>query len=280
MDGFSFPELFNQQVLVRNAVASVLLVFVVLLARSLALRFVRRSEWASEPLQLRWTVQVRWASLAIVALGLVVVWATELRTVALSMAALAVAIVLATKELILCISGSVLRAASSGFSVGDRIEIAGIRGDVVDMGALTTTVLEVGPGHRRTGRAVVVPNSLLLNTPFTNETFTDDFVLHMIVVPLGETRNWQEAEERLLAVANEVCAPFIEEARRYMNKTARRLGVTKISVDPLVNLQAPEAGKFNLLLRIPTRAYDKGQVEQQILRSFFRLQTPAASLSG
>ncbi len=261
-------DIVKERDLVRDAIATAALFATVLLLRAAALQLVRRASWASEQTVLRWRVQIRWASLTILALGLVFVWASELRTAALSIVAIAVACVIATKELILCVSGSIMRAAASSFSIGDRIEVGPVRGDVVDMGVLTTTVLEVGPGHRRTGRVLVFPNAMLVDKPVINETFTHDFVLHVVAVPIGDDRDWKEAEERLLAAAAEVCASILAEAQRSMDETAKQHGLPAVSAEPGVRIQVPEAGKLLLLLRVPTRAREKGYTEQQILRRF------------
>jgi len=264
----SLIDILTERVVLRDAIATAILIIAILLVRRAALRVVRRASWASEEIQLRWTVQVRWTSLFLLGLGLVVIWASELRTLALSVVALAVAIVIATKELILCLSGSILRATSRCFSVGDRIEVAGVRGDVVDLGALTTTILETGHGHRRTGRAIVIPNSILLASPLINERLADDFVFHVVTVPIAAEEDWQKAEQRLLAAADEVCAPFLEEARKYMHGTAERHGPPGFVAEPSLDLQPREGGNLTLLLRVPVRARDKGRTEQQILRRF------------
>lgn len=251
-----------------NAVTSVILIFSVVALRSLFLRAVRQADWSSEQVLLRWTAQVRRVAVLVILLGLVVIWATELRTLAISVVAIAAAIVLATKELIMCISGSLVRTTSRAYTIGDRIEIDGVKGDVIDIGGLTTTVLEIGPGHRRTGRSVTLPNSLLLTKSLVNETFTDDYVLHIINVPLGAEDDWHDAEARLLAVANEAVAPFVAEARRHIDASARLHGMPSFSIDPSVNVQIPEAGKLSLALRLPARADERNALEQRILRRF------------
>ena len=60
--------------------------------------------------------------------GAIAIWAQELRTLALSFVAIAAAIVVATKELLMCLSGTLLRSSSRNVSLGDRVEIAGVRG--------------------------------------------------------------------------------------------------------------------------------------------------------
>jgi hypothetical protein len=116
------------------------------------------------------------------------IWAEELQTIAVSMLAFAAALILATKELILCVSGFVVRHASNSYSLGDHIEVGNIRGRVVDIGLLSTTVMEIGPqhnAHQMTGRALTFPNSLLLSNAVIRENYMGDYVMHIINVPVG-----------------------------------------------------------------------------------------------
>jgi small-conductance mechanosensitive channel len=180
--------------------------------------------------------------------------------------------VIASKELILCLSGAVLRISGSGFGLGDRIEIAGIRGDVIDIGALTTTVLEVGPGpavHKSTGRTVVLPNSHFLLHPVTNETFTGPFVLHATTLPLSASEDWQDAERRLLEAARQECSSYLDDARANMEKLGRKHGLLPPSVEPQSWLRVPKPQEIELIVRFPAPARLRGQVEQAILRRFF-----------
>jgi small-conductance mechanosensitive channel len=73
--------------------------------------------------QRRLLVSSRNVFLFLLLVGLALIWAPQLRTLALSLTAVAVAIVVATKELILCLSGAVLRATARAFDVGDWIEV-------------------------------------------------------------------------------------------------------------------------------------------------------------
>ena len=74
------------------------------------------------------------------------------------------AFVLETKELILCWSGAALRVGRKVYSVGDRIQIAGHRGIVLDHDIFAIKLLEIGQGpasHLYTGCVAVFLNSLL-----------------------------------------------------------------------------------------------------------------------
>lgn len=269
-------ELIRDHAAIRRGLASLVMVVVALAMRGAALRALSRSSLSTE-VQLRWRVQIRNITLAVILLGVVVIWAEELRAVAISVAAIAAALVLATKELIACLVGATMRASGRSFQVGDRIEVAGVRGDVVDLGPLTTTVLEVGPGssiHQRSGRKVTLPNSVFLTQAVTNETISDEFVLHVLRVPLSAKIDWRASERRLLSIAQARCGEFVEDARRALS-AASPSGVPAhlISVEPVVYLELPEPDRVELLLRFPAPARQRGRVAQQILREL--LDDPA-----
>ena len=254
-----------------NSVCSVILIVTTLVVKKLLLRAVLRLDSQQPEVRRRWVVNIRNASLVAMLVGLMMIWAEPLHTLAVSFIALTVALVIATKELIVCVSGAAVRAVSKSYAVGDRIEIAGKRGDVVDQNLFTMTLLEIGPGqssHQYTGRAIVVPNSLLLNTPLINETFTHDYVLHVFCIPLTSADDWQRCEQILLEAAQIECSPFLDQARMYMKSIESQHGLDSPTVAPRVTLQLPEPGKINLLLRIPAPSRRKGRLEQAILRRY------------
>ena len=264
----SLRQLLEDRAVLAGVTVSALVILVVLLLRSAAMRWVRATRWAVDEDRLRWAAVVRRSTILAVLLGLLLIWGDELRTFAVSIIAIAAALVLATKEVIVCMTGGILRASAQSFTLGSRVEIAGFRGDVIDTGMFTTTLRETGPGHQWTGRAVVFPNSVFLTTSVINETFTEEFVLHLISFPLTQEEDFETAERVVLEAANEVCAEYLDEAKRHMDRLALEHGLPSPSMDPRVTLQIPEAGKLNLLVRVPTRAREKGRVEQRIVRAF------------
>lgn len=266
---------------------SILLLAIILVARLVLTRAVLRNQSLSVETRRRWVLTIRNAMALIFVTGLVFIWAHELITLAVSLVAIAVAVVLATKELILCLSGSVLRAATNAYTLGDRIEIAGTRGNVINQSLLGTTVLEIGPGHsssQYTGRAVVVPNSLLLTHPVINETYMKEYIVHMIVIPLTIQDDWQTAEKILLEIAQDECMPFLEEASQHMKQLEGKAWIDAPSVQPRVSVQLPEPGRVNLLLRIPSPAHRISRLEQAIMRRFLlafpRVEKKSADETG
>lgn len=255
-----------------NIVISIILVITILIIRQIALIRVRADAEISVEKKRRLIVNIRNSAIPLLLLALLIVWGSELRSVAISIFAVAAAVVLATKELIMCLSGSVVRRFGHSFTIGDRIEVGGLRGDVIDLNLLTTTIVEIGPGvlnHQYTGRTIVLPNSIYLDSAVTNETFTGMYVLHTFCVPMKLDDDWHRAEERLLEAARAECAPYILDAQRRMNALGQTEGLDVPSVEPRVTLQIPEPERINLLVRIPTPARRKGRIEQAILRRVF-----------
>ena len=253
----------------RNLIATGVLLLASLGLRTLLKRAVERASFASEDMRLRWLVMSRNVSLGVLLLGGTIIWAAEIQSIAISIVAIAAAIVLATKELILCMSGAVLRAGSGAYSLGDRVELAGTRGDVIDISLLSTTLLEVGPGHQRTGRAVTVPNSALLSGAVVNESFMERYVLHVVKVPIDLRQDdWEAADKALLEAGREVCAEYLEPARAFMDALSKKHGLPNLTVAPRVHLALASPNEVHLLLRVPSPVRERGRIEQAILRRY------------
>ena len=150
-----------------EVVESVLMVMALLVLRGVLLNlYLRRHPHYSIEEKRRSLVLSRNLTLILTIFGLAVIWATQIQTLALSMFAVAAAIVVATKELIMCLSGSILRSVTKQYSVGDYIEVNGLRGRVVDINLLNTLMMQIGPNPlvgQLSGKTLSFPNSLLLN---------------------------------------------------------------------------------------------------------------------
>ncbi len=272
--GINPAELAASGTLWKLLISSTLLLTIVVLVRVLSGRYIRRNV-ASMELRRRWLVHSRNGLLLFLLLGLIVIWGEELRTLALSVVAIAVAFVVATKELILCVTGSILKAGAGSFNIGDRIQVKEFRGDVIDQSLLATTILEVGPGkliHQRTGRMIVIPNALFVAEPVINESYTHDYVLHVFTVPFKRTAKWQEAQQALLASANKHCASYLAEAKRYLIKLNEYRGLDAPSVEPRITLQMSSAEEIDLVVRIPVLTERRSAIEQSILAEVFTQQ--------
>ncbi len=263
----NFSDFLQDRQLLRDVIATVVLFAAVFGVRYAILRFIRRKLPRNDQLQLRLASQIRGLSYAVLAFGVFVIWAAQLQALAVSFVVLAMAFVWGTKETLACIQGAFYRVSSNAFSVGDRINIEGIRGDVIEHGLLSTLVLEVGQGHQRTGRTISIPNSLLMTSPVLNESLAGEYMLHVMKIPVDRDSDLGELERRTLTAAQEACAEFLDDVRRPIALRYRRHGLNPPLVNPRITYQVVDKNTVNLLLRIPTPIRLEREVEQRVLRA-------------
>jgi len=252
-----------------DGLKSLILLLTLIIVRPLIVRWIAHNPTLSMESKRRWVVTTRNSVVFAFLIGLVIIWAHELQAFAVSLVALAAAFVLATRELILCWSGAALRVGSKVFAVGDRIQIAGHRGVVLDHDAFATKLLEIGPGqsaHLYTGRVTIFPNSLLLTNTLIKENPEQEYGLYTLIVPLKNDDDWQKAERALLEAAKAECAPFMDEAARHMKLLEQTNLLEAPSPEPRITIQLPESGKIHLVLRFPAPDRGRSRIEQAILR--------------
>jgi small-conductance mechanosensitive channel len=121
--------------------------------------------------------------------------------------------------------------------VGDRITMGGVRGDVISLGFIQTTIMEMGqppsvagqedPGmwvHARqyTGRVVVVSNSQVFDTPVYNYTKEFPYLWDEMRFPISFKDDRNKAEQILLDVANRLTIHTQDLSKEAMEEMERR----------------------------------------------------------
>lgn len=276
MNFFSSPEKFpnlDLSVFIHQVIFTVIVLAILITIRFVFFRVLRKSETMMRENKRRLMVNTNSLLTFVFMLSMAMIWAQEINALALSFVAIAAALVIATKELILCFTGGIYKATTNLAAIGDRIAVGDVRGDVIDRTLLATKIMEVGPGlttHHYTGKVITVPNSLFLTQAATNESFLREYVLHTITVPLCYQHDWQKAEEVLLEVANKVCAPFISEARRYVDYRQSRSNLETPKVSPRVRLHFHDKDQLHLVLRVTLPTKELVLLEQEIKRGFLK----------
>lgn len=191
-----------------------------------AMRLLKRKIGGNGLQYRRWARSIKNTFWTLLLIGLCLIWAPQLRTFALSVTAIAVAIVVATKELILCFSGSFMRASSRAFTVGDWIEVGAIYGEVTDHNIFSTTLQELDAHSGHTGREIIFPNSLLLATPVRNRSLLKNHVMHEFAITVDAHPAWADAAEWLPPIIASHFAPYADVARHEKGRVSRRAGVS------------------------------------------------------
>lgn len=284
-------ELLQNPNIIRGIITIALLITFFVL-RLLAARWIRGEAHFLDEQRRRQLTGIRLA----ITVGLIIclfgVWGGHLQNLLLSLTAVMVAIVLATRELIMCVTGFLMRTTGRLFSIGDWIECNGMRGEVTDLTLLSTTLLEVESpeyGYGYTGRSLLLPNSIFLTHPVHAASFPLKYIQHRFTITVSATRSFDPsaALSWLRNAANRVCAPLMDDAKQAAHSMNRRLGVQIEGPEPLVSVGTLADGSvvYRLLLFCPRD--QANALEQKITRNFlnavhggqFAFQEAAASTS-
>ena len=99
------------------------------------------------------------------------------------------------------------------FKIGDRVVIAGIVGDVVDI-TLTHIILnQVGGtvgGEEKSGRGVLVPNAILYQQIILNYSFTNRYILDEVTVMVTYDSDVDKAEAALIQAVHETAGEAVK----------------------------------------------------------------------
>ncbi|MDA1190042.1 MAG: mechanosensitive ion channel, partial [Chloroflexi bacterium] len=135
------------------------------------------------------------------------------------------------------LAGGVTLAIGGAYHVGDRIEVDSITGDVVDIGLLYTTLLElrnwVG-GDQPTGRLVVVPNGVVLSCNVANFTKDNRFVWDEITIPVTYESDWQMVSDWFRATLEEETQEDSKLASKDLSVLQKKYYLTGRVITPTV----------------------------------------------
>jgi small-conductance mechanosensitive channel len=154
------------------------------------------------------------------------IWVRDTSRAGTIAAILTAGLTVALQKVITSFAGyfSILRGNT--FSVGDRITMGGVRGDVVSLTYLRTTIMEMGQppsvqseepvmwveGRQYTGRIVTITNDKVFDTPVYNYTREFPFVWEEIRVPVRHEDPWREVEALLLELVKKHSAEIMAAA--------------------------------------------------------------------
>ncbi len=145
----------------------------------------------------------------------------------------------ALREVIMSIAGWFAILFGDFFETGDRVLLGGIKGDVVDIGVLRTTLMEIGEwvnGDQYTGRIVRVANSYIFSSPVYNYTANFKFLWDEIMIPLRFESDMKLAKTVLLEIVEKHTGQYNKEAVIAWENMKRRYKLEDASLDSQVFL--------------------------------------------
>lgn len=187
---------------------------------------------------------------------------------------LSAGIAIALSDLLKNMAGWAFIMVRRPLELGDRIEIDGTKGDVVDIRLFRFSLMEVGGwvgADQSTGRLVHVPNGLVFTKELANYTEGFPYIWHEIPVLITFESDWKLAEQLMLQVLKDQ-APDIEGAAgTTIRATARRYSIRVGTLSPTVYLTVRDSGvqlTARFLVEVRTRRGREDRIWRAILEAF------------
>ena len=148
-----------------------------------------------------------------------VIWYPYLKNIITIISFISAGITIAIREVILNLFAGIYINATKPFKLEDRIEIDGIKGDVVVIKALSFKILEVGDrinGEQSSGLIINIPNSFIFSKSLKNYNTAFKYIWDEIVVNLNLDCNLEKNKEEILNIVNS--NEVISKIPKKMNK--------------------------------------------------------------
>ena len=150
-------------------------------------------------------------------------------------------ITFALQEVIVSFAGWLAILFSDIYKSGDRVLVGGIKGDVIDVGILRTTIMEIGgwvEGDLYNGRIVRIANSFVFKEPVYNYSADFPFLWDEIKVPVRFGSNYERARAIFYEAADEVVGTYSKEAEKQWDQMVKKYLIEHAQTEPLVLMVA------------------------------------------
>ena len=153
----------------------------------------------------------------ILILGLLSIWFSDPTRLATAFGLVTAGLAFALQQPVTSVAGYFVILRGSTFNVGDRISMGGVRGDVLRLGFIQTTIMEMGQppsvqgadpamwvkSRQFTGRIVTVSNSKIFAEPVFNYTREFPFIWEEMAIPITYQADRAKVEEIMLDAARQ-----------------------------------------------------------------------------
>ncbi|MBK8783133.1 MAG: mechanosensitive ion channel [Anaerolineales bacterium] len=169
------------------------------------------------------------------------IFSNQLSSISVALGVAGVGIAFALQEVIVSIAGWIALSLGQFYTIGDRVQLGGIKGDVIDISILRTTIMEMGEwvkGDQYNGRIVRIANSFVFKEPVYNYSADFPFVWDEITIPIKYGSDHNLARQIISRVASDSVGEYVENARNQWAVMTRKYAVENAVVEPMVFLTA------------------------------------------
>ena len=149
---------------------------------------------------------------------------SELGALATVVGFAAAGIAVALQDVIMSIAGYFRLSGRFGIKHGDRVELQGVRGEVVEIGLTKLALLELGDSTQSspTGRLVMIPNSTVFREKFVNHPASSLMIWRELRFTVSPDCDFRVLEKHLLEVVEAVFARYRDSAQSQLLAMQRK----------------------------------------------------------
>jgi small-conductance mechanosensitive channel len=206
----------------------------------------------------------------LVLIVLMVNFSEEIGSAATVVGFAAAGIAVALQNVILSIAGYFFLIGRFGIKAGDRVQIGGVTGDVIYIGLVKLSLMELGGTGTHlepTGRVVVFSNSIVFQQSgnFFKQAPGTSFVWNEVRLTLAPDVDYRLAEKRLIDAVDEVFARYRDRVMRDYRHLERDLNIMLETPKPQSRLHLSQNG-LEIVIRYPAEIYGAPQITDEITR--------------
>ncbi len=144
------------------------------------------------------------------------------------------------QELILSIAGSFYIFAVRVYTPGDRIEINGIKGDVIDIDSIYTTIMEMGEwvsSDNYSGRIVKISNAFVFKGPIKNYSMDFPFVWDELNILITYESDVELAKKIVMDSSLELLSNYVEGSKAKWGEMVERYYIENATLEPTIAIK-------------------------------------------
>lgn len=192
----------------------------------------------------------------------------DIKDFTLAIGLLTAGITITLQELILSLAGSMYIFFVKVYGPGDRIEINGIKGDVIDIDSIYTSMMEIGEwvsSDNYSGRIVKLSNAFVFKGPIYNYSKDFPFIWDEFNLPIRYGSDVEAAKIIVIQVASELLSEYVEESRNKWKEVVNKYYIEDAQVDPSLAITLTDNWiQFNLRYIVD---YRKRRITKHLLHN-------------
>lgn len=172
---------------------------------------------------------------------LTIVFSDKLGGLTMALGVAGAGIAFALQEVIVSFAGWIAIMFAGFYKTGDRVQLGGIKGDVMDIGVLRTTIMETGQwidGDSYNGRIVFIANSFVFKEPVFNYSGDFPFLWDEIKIPIQYGSDYEMAKELFEQVGKDIAGDLSEKSKEKWDALQNKYRLEDAQTQPMVSLIA------------------------------------------